>query len=83
MEEDFEIRIIGSARKHGISRTRIAEALERQVFANTLPLAGSDPKIGFLGTDERGVEIEIIGVVLPRQLLIIHAMPAAYRRRKS
>lgn len=29
---------------------------------------------------DRGVELEIIAVVLPDKLLIIHVMPTSYRR---
>lgn len=77
---EFEVKVASSARKHGISRSRIQQALNEQTFAATIPDTGSDPKIVHIGTDERGVEIELIAVVLPSMLLIIHAMPTHYRR---
>jgi len=40
----------------------------------------TDPKIRFVGLDDRGEEIEIVAVVLPGLLLVIHAMPTRYRR---
>lgn len=77
---EFEVKVASSARKHGISRSRIQQALNSQTFAATIPVTGRDPKIVHIGTDDRGVEIELIGVVLPSMLLIIHAMPTHYRR---
>jgi hypothetical protein len=38
---------------------------------------------GESGPDDRGVELEIIGVVQPDYLLIIHVMPVHYRRGKT
>lgn len=77
---EFEVKVTSSARKHGISRTRILQVLASQTFTATVPVTGSDPKVVYIGTDERGAEIEVIAVVLPRMLLIIHAMPTHYRR---
>jgi hypothetical protein len=37
-------------------------------------------KVG-LRADDRGVDLEIVAVVLPDELLIIHAMPSALRRK--
>ena len=76
----YEVGIVSSARKHGVSRARIKQALDSQTFSETLPVLGKDPKIAFRGHDERGVELEIVAVVLPNQLLVIHAMPTYFRR---
>ena len=75
----FEVRVTSGARKHALSRRRIEEALTSQRIAQTIPGDG-DPKIYFVGTDNRGEEIEVVAVVLPSLLLIIHAMPTRYRR---
>lgn len=77
----FEVRIVSGARKHGLSRRRIEQALDRHGIADTILGAASDPKIRFVGADERGVEIEVVAVVLPKLLLIIHAMPTRFRER--
>jgi len=74
------VRIVSSARKHRLSRRRIEQALQRQVSAQTLLSDATDPKIRFVGLDDRGEEIEIVAVVLPGLLLVIHAMPTRYRR---
>jgi len=77
----FEIRITSGARKHGLTRTRIEQALSNQRLSDTIETIGTDPKIYFAGSDDRGVELEIVAVVLPRMLLIIHAMPTRYRKK--
>ena len=43
-------------------------------------VAYDEPHIRWVGQDSRGIELEVIGVVLPGLLLIIHCMPTAYRR---
>ncbi|MCF8527293.1 MAG: hypothetical protein K9G24_05835 [Candidatus Nanopelagicales bacterium] len=81
MEEVLAVRIISGARKHGISRRRIEQALMSQTEAEAIGTETTDPKIRFVGRDERGEEIEMVAVVLPGLLLIIHAMPTRYRRK--
>lgn len=78
--DNFIVRLTSSARKHLLTRTRISQALANHTEAVTLDHSGSDPKILFIGIDGRGVELEIIAVVLPGQLPVIHAMPTHYRR---
>lgn len=79
----MRIRITSSARKHGVSRSRVEQALDQQHWSETLPSPGPDPKILFLGVDDRGVQLEIVAVVLPGLILVIHAMPRHYRRSQS
>jgi hypothetical protein len=35
----------------------------------------------WIGTDDRGVELEVIALVQPDYLLVIHVMPTYYRRQ--
>lgn len=79
--EGFDVRIVSGARKHGVGRRRIEQALLSQTEAEAIGTETTDPKIRFVGRDERGEEIEIVAVVLPGLLLIIHAMPTRYRRK--
>jgi protein involved in polysaccharide export with SLBB domain len=81
MAEVPAVRIVSGARKHGISRRRIEQALLSQTEAVEIGTEITDPKIRFVGRDERGEEIEMVAVVLPGLLLIIHAMPTRYRRK--
>jgi len=40
-----------------------------------------DARKVWIGPDDRGVELEIVAVVLRAELLVIHVMPTALRRR--
>jgi hypothetical protein len=67
-----------SARKHRIGRSASIEAM---VEAGA-PDEQEDGKLLWIGTDARGRELEIIGVPLPAEnlVLIIHVMPTAFRK---
>lgn len=39
-----------------------------------------DGRMVWVGPDDRGIELEIVAVVLPDELLVIHVMPTALRR---
>lgn len=39
-----------------------------------------DDQVVWIGEDDRGVELEVVAVVKPDCLLIIHAMPTQFRR---
>ena len=52
-----------------------------QTEAEAIGTETTDPKIRFVGRDERGEEIETVAVVLPGLLLIIHATATRYRRK--
>lgn len=68
-----------SARKHRIGRGAAWEAL-RNAGA---PIEQSDGNLKWTGTDERGRELEIVGVPLLDEdlVLIIHVMPTAFRKK--
>ncbi len=81
-DQTLIVSITSSARKHLLIRARISQALANQTAAVTLDAAGTDPKILFVGVDDRGAELEIVAVVLPARLLVIHAMPTHYRKAR-
>ena len=79
----MEIRFSRSARKH-----RIGKAHALYVIANTDPIEipaddDHDPRLVWIGPDDREVEREIVAIQLPNLLLVIHVMPAHYRKRTS
>ena len=41
-----------------------------------------DPRKVWVGVDDRGLELEIVAVVLPGELRVIHVMPTALRRKR-
>lgn len=72
-----------AARRHGVSRERVAHVVERcGLVAVRLPEPPERPDeaLLFLGDDEDGVALEVVGVMLDDgRLRVIHAM--AMRRR--
>jgi hypothetical protein len=79
--EPAEIRFTQSARKHRIGKARALYVIE-----NYQPMEVHDPKTGdqnlrWIGIDDRGLELDIIAVVTPKYLLVIHVMPYRFRRK--
>jgi len=74
-----KVRISRSARKHKLSAGRI-----RQALANaTLVREEADAAV-YVGTDDEGVEIELVIVADDRSddgFTVIHAMPTIWRRQ--
>ncbi len=79
----MRIRTAQAARKRRIGRAHIEHALRNAHTIETVDATDLiDPQILWIGEDDRGDELEVIAVVLPNELLIIHVMPTRYRRRK-
>lgn len=75
------IRFTCDARKH-----KIGAAHARFVIANNQPLQTPgknefENRLFWSGFDDRGLELEIAGVEFEYEILIIHVMPANFRRR--
>lgn len=72
------MRITRDGRKHRIGKAHILAAM---VDAGVPNLVGD--QLHYLGTDDRGVELEIIAVPDDRRtgLAVIHAMPTSFRRK--
>lgn len=75
----MKVRIGRSARKHKLSAGRI-----RQVLANATLVREEEDAAVYVGTDDEGVEIEL--VIVPDDRIddgftVIHAMPMVWRRR--
>lgn len=74
------MRFTQAARKHRIGRAHV-----RYVMATTSPAPTytkkGDPAWEYIGTDDRGVELEVIAVILADgDLLVVHVMPTNLRR---
>ena len=75
------VRFIRSARRHRIGR---AHALHVIAIVTPTEVAATDEfdaRRVWLGPDDRGVDLEIVALVLPTELLVIHVMPTALRRK--
>ncbi|OBI95559.1 hypothetical protein [Mycobacterium sp. 1465703.0] len=74
----MRVRITGSARKHGINSGRIRAALANAVLHSV----DGDYAL-YIGTDDRGVELEI-GLVpddrFDDQFAAIHCLPTEWRK---
>ncbi len=74
------VRFTRGSRKH-----RVRHASARRVIETVTPAAETDEVtnaviVRWVGVDERDRELEIIAVERPDCLLVIHVMPARYRR---
>ncbi len=73
-------RFTRPARKHRIGRAHAMHVL-LTVEPRALPATDDlDGRMVWVGLDDRGIELEIVAVVLPDELLVIHVMPTALRR---
>jgi hypothetical protein len=74
------IEFTKSARKHKIGKQRV-----REVVATSTPTVffeGGVSKLRWVGTDRRGLELEIFALEEGEVWLVIHVMPLNFRRRK-
>ena len=74
------IRFARSARKHRIGRAHVMYVIETNSPSDVAPSGELDARKVWIGADDRGVELEIVAVVLTDEWLIIHVMPTALRR---
>lgn len=75
----MKVRISRSARKHKLGASRI-----RQALANATLIREESDAAVYVGTDDEGVEIELVIVIDDRSdngFTVIHAMPTIWRRR--
>ena len=77
----MEVRFSRSARKHRIGKAHALFAME-QSERTVVPADDAEGERWlWVGVDDRGLELEIVAIALPEVLLVIHVMPAHYRRR--
>lgn len=74
------IRFTQSARKHRIGPAHALHVIDTVEPTRTPGPDATHDRLSWIGEDDRGVELEIIAVDLPEYLLVIHVMPAQYRR---
>lgn len=78
-----KVRFAQAARKHRIGKAHARAALENAGDPVVAPATDgqSDDRLIFIGTDDRGVELEVIAIQLPDYLFVIHVMPYDFRRK--
>jgi hypothetical protein len=78
----MHIKFTQAARKHHIGKAHALFVIKNNSFFVITDEAGRVQQI-WQGLDARGVELEIIAVVLKEYLLVTHVMPANFRRSKK
>ena len=78
----MQIKFTQSSRKHRIGKARALFVIENNSFIVIKSEEGRVQHI-WQGLDDRGVELEIVAVVLSEYVLVTHVMPANFRRRKK
>lgn len=77
---DRVVRWFRSARRHRIGKAH-ALSVMNGVEPVSVPATGtSDARLAWIGTDDRGVELEIVALDLPDAIVVIHVMPTDLRR---
>ncbi len=77
------VRFSRSARKHRIGKAHVIYIMDHVQPTVIHADADSDERLLWIGTDDRGVELEVVALKLPGLLLVIHAMPTHYHRRSK
>ena len=78
----MQIKFTQAARKHRIGKAHALFVIENNPFFVVTDEVGRVQRV-WQGLDDRGVELEVITVVLKEYLLVTHVMPANFRRRKK
>ncbi|MGI8575558.1 MAG: hypothetical protein ACR2MA_09505 [Egibacteraceae bacterium] len=76
-------RFTQSARKHRIGKARALHVINT-ITPTVIPAVDTiNERRVYVGPDDRGVDLEIVALVEPDYLLVIHVMPANFRRRST
>jgi hypothetical protein len=76
-----EIRFTASARKHKIGKAHALFVIENCEPVVLSDLHGDEVRWHWQGFDDRGLELEVIGIEEADLLVVIHVMPFNFRRR--
>jgi len=77
----MEIRFARTARRHRIGKAHALAAMNNAGNPIRIPALSDDlsDQLVWIGSDDRGVQLEVIAVERPDCLLVIHVMPTAFR----
>lgn len=76
----MDVQFTTSAHKHGATMENILAVLNAVEPDVVTSEDGERVELWWFGADDRGVELEIMGVERRDYLLVVHAMPLAYRQ---
>lgn len=80
-EQVEPVRFARSARKHRIGKAHAMHVIESSQPTDVPAVGDFDARRVWRGPDDRGLELEIVAIILPSELLVIHVMPTALRRK--
>ncbi len=78
------MRFTRGARKHRVGRAHALHVMTN-VEPTTIPATQTeDERLIWVGHDDRGIELEIVAVLIEEQslVLVIHVMPTGLRRNR-
>lgn len=75
----MEVRWAQASRRHHIGRAHARHVMNTVTPIATTTNSGNEALL-WIGPDDRGIELEIIAVVLADMVLVIHVMPTALRK---
>ena len=76
-----KIRFTRDARKHKIGQARALFVIENNEPMQMPGLFKNEMKLTWIGIDDRGLELEVIGIDDEYEIFIIHVMPTVFIRR--
>ena len=76
-----DIRFTSKSRKHKIGKAHALFVMENNEPLREPGIEDFRCKLLWTGFDDRGLELEIVGLEFETEILVIHVMPLSYRRR--
>ena len=76
-----EVRFTRDARKHKIGHARARFVIENNEPMQRPGLFKNEKKLTWVGNDDRGLELEVIGIEGADEIFIIHVMPTIFIKR--
>lgn len=77
------VKFSRSSRRHKIGRAHALAAMENAGEPTVVPATEKyDEQLEWIGRDDRGVELRIIGLDRPDVILVIHVQPTSYEHQE-
>ena len=77
---DKPLRWFQSARRHHVGRAHALHVMTTNDPTMVPATVSYDERLVWIGVDDRGIELEIVALLLSNALVVIHVMPTALRR---
>ena len=77
----MKVRFAASSRRHRIGKAHALHVINTVEPIQMPSVTLQQSKLLWIGVDDRGLELEIVGLYVGEVLLIIHVMPYRFRRR--